>query len=155
MKFFHATAGERHRKNRIMGLQNSEGVWQEDQERIEGIILEYFVATFKSDHPTNFEASLSVITTRVTLDMNDELLIEFKVEEVWRSLKQMHPTKSSGPDGMSPIFYQKYWDIVGTDVINCVLNALNSSVMPCGLNETYICLIPKSNPPKKSLNSGQ
>lgn len=46
---------------------------------------------------------------------------------------------------MSPIFYQKYWDIVGPNVVNCVLDALNSGVLPCGINETYICLIPKIN----------
>ena len=44
---------------------------------------------------------------------------------------------------MSPIFYQKYWDLVGIYVINCVLNGLNVGILPSGLNETYICLIPK------------
>lgn len=55
-KFFHATASQRHRKNRIMGLQDSEGIWQEEQGRIEGIILDYFAAIFKLDHPTIFLA---------------------------------------------------------------------------------------------------
>ena len=45
--------------------------------------------------------------------MNEDLLRNFEEEEVWRALKQMHPTKSLGPDGMSPIFYQRYWDVVG------------------------------------------
>ena len=49
--------------------------------------------------------------------MNDELLIEFKEEEVWKALQQMHPTKAPGLNGMSPIFYKKYWDIVGPDVV--------------------------------------
>ena len=57
-----------------MGLQNLEGVWQEDQGRIEGIIMEYFDSFFKSGHLTNFEASLSAINTRVTTKMNEELL---------------------------------------------------------------------------------
>ena len=85
--------------------------------------------------------------------MNEELLTKFKAEEVWRALKQKHPANAPGPNGMSPIFYQKYRDILGLDVINCVLNALNSGVMPSKLNETFICLIPKVKSPQKSLNS--
>ena len=61
----------------------------------------------------------------------------------------MHPTKLLGLDGMSPIFYQKYWDVVGRNVIDCVLNTLNTRVMPPGLNETFICLIPKVKSPQK------
>ena len=61
----------------------------------------------------------------------------------------MHHTKAPGPDGMSPIFFQHYWDIVGSEVINCVLNSLNSGVMPYGINETYICLILKVKSPQK------
>ena len=55
----------------------------------------------------------------------------------------MHPTKSPGPDGMSPIFFQRYWDIVGLYVVDCVLKIIRTGVMPNGLNDTYICLIPK------------
>ena len=66
-----------------------------------------------------------------------------------RALKQMHPTKSLGPDGMSPIFFQKYWEVMGPQVVDCVLNTLNSRIMPDGLNDTYICLIPKVNCPQK------
>ena len=61
----------------------------------------------------------------------------------------MHPTNAPRPDGMSPIFFQHYWDIVGFEMINCVLNSLNSGVMPSGINETYICLIPKVKSPQK------
>ena len=81
--------------------------------------------------------------------MNEKLLAVFKAEEVWQALQQMHPTKAPGPDGMSPIFYQHYWDIVGPDVVNCVLEVLNSGVLPCTLNETFICLIPKVSSPQK------
>ena len=142
-KFFHATASQRRRKNRIEGLQNQNGEWIDDQQGIENISLEYFVSIFKSDFPSNFAESLEAISPRVTSDMNKELLAEFKAAEVWKALKQMHPTKAPGPDGMSPLFFHQYWDVVGSDVISCVLDVLNSGVLPCELIETYICLIPK------------
>ena len=44
---------------------------------------------------------------------------EFKADEIRIALKQMHPTKALGPDGMSLIFYKKYRDVVGSNVINC------------------------------------
>ena len=63
----------------------------------------------------------------------------------------MHPTKSPGPDGISPIFFQRYWDIVGLYVVDCVLKIIRTGVMPNGLNDTYICLIPKVNCPQKMM----
>ena len=109
----------------------------------------YFETIYKSNQPTCFEASLSSITTRVSIDMNEELLADFKSKEVWYALKQMHPTKAPGPDGLSPVFFKHYWNIVGLEVVNCVLSSLNSGRMPCSLNETYICLIPKVKSPQK------
>lgn len=125
-KFFHATASQRRRKNKIRGLLNSNGEWQEGQEEIDGIVLDYFASIYKSYQASCFEASLNAINAQVTQDMNVELLAEFKAEEVWKALNQMHPTKSPCPNGMSFIFYQKHWDVVffGSCVIFCVLDAL-------------------------------
>ena len=128
---------------------DEKGIWQEEQGATEKIILEYFSSIFSSDHPSCFEASLEAVGERVTPEMNDVLLGNFKADEVWHVLQQMHPTKSLGPDGMSPIFYQKYWNIVGVCVSNCVLQALNTGVMPKDFNNTYICLIPKIKNPQK------
>ena len=124
---------------------DKEGTWRENKEEVEGIILDYFKEIYSTSFPEEFGSSLEVIDRRVSDDMNDALLKEFQVEEVRRALKQMHPTKSPGPDGMSPIFFQNYWDVVGPQVVDCVLNTLNTGVMPNALNDTYICLIPKVN----------
>ena len=149
-KFFHAKASQRQRKNCIMGLMDSEGRWQEDQKGIESTILEYFSTMFKIGQPVSFDASLIAIQTPVSPEMNDMLTAEFKAEEVQSALNQMHPTKTPGPDGMSPIFYQKYWDIIGNSIIDYVLNTFKLVVMSSGLNDTYICLIPKVKSPKKN-----
>ena len=124
------------------------GRWREDCEEVEGIILTYFKEIYSSNFLVDFGTSLGAVDRNVSDEMNEDLLMEFRVEEVWRALKQMHPTKSPGPDGMSPIFYQRYWDIVGPHVVNYVLNTLRTGIMPNGLNDTYICLIPKGNCPQ-------
>ena len=61
----------------------------------------------------------------------------------------MHTTKALGPNSMPPLFFQKYWDIIGPCVLDCVLQALNSGTMTPHANETYICLVPKAKNPQK------
>nr|XP_023892926.1 uncharacterized protein LOC112004916 [Quercus suber] len=71
--------------------------------------------------PVDFEGILEQIPTKVTEDMNGELLKEFTSEEVEMALKQMAPLKSPGPDGMPQLFYQSYWSLVGPDVTEAIL----------------------------------
>ncbi|XP_018473859.1 uncharacterized protein LOC108845090 [Raphanus sativus] len=59
----------------------------------------------------------------------------------------MHPEKAPGPDGMPALFYQKFWDIVKDDLTLMVNKFLTDGIMPDGLNETNICLIPKTTKP--------
>ena len=87
--------------------------------------------------------------TKVTAEMNAALTQEFTVEEVRTALGQMHPTKAPSPDAMSALFYQKYWDIIGLNVANMVLNVLNSNASIFDINNTYITLVPKVKMPNR------
>ena len=49
------------------------GVWHDDQESIERLILDYFKSIYSSNQPTSFEESLDAMEERVTPVMNDEL----------------------------------------------------------------------------------
>lgn len=149
IKFFHATASQRKRKNRIDGLQNQQGDQVENQEGIDSIILEYFTTIFKSDNLSSFDASLRAISNQFTAEMNEDLLAIFKAKEVQIALQQMHPTKALGPDGMSAVFIQKYWNAVGNDVICMFLNVYNSNMPMAEINRTNITLIPKTKNPTK------
>lgn len=51
-------------------------------------------------------------------------MAEFQPMKVREAIQQMHPTKVLGPDGLSPIFYQQYWDVVRKDVANTALTTL-------------------------------
>ena len=81
--------------------------------------------------------------------MNMDLSRSFTKEEVLAALKQLHPTKSLGPDGMSTLFFQKYWTIVGNNVTNLVLNVLNSGMSMAEINKTNIALVPKNKNPQR------
>ena len=79
----------------------------------------------------------------VTSEMNHDLHRPFSNEEVRVALFQMHPSKAPGPDGMSTLFYQKYWHIVGDDVTHAVLDFLQFGNMLGCIKFTHIVLIPK------------
>ena len=86
----------------------------------------YFQNLFTSTNPTNLEPVLDLVDRVVTPYMNHTLLQPYTPEEVKRALFQMHPSKSPGPDGISPFFFQKYWHIIGRDVTTVVLSILQS-----------------------------
>ncbi|CAI8617407.1 unnamed protein product [Vicia faba] len=46
----------------------------------------------------------------------------------------MHPLKAPGPGGLPAFFFQKYWSIMGPNVMNLVLGVLNNGRDPSGLN---------------------
>ncbi len=82
-------------------------------------------------------------------DLNNQLLKDFTSSEVSQSLKQMYPTKAPSSDGMSAIFYQTYWEIVGLEVTHAVLSILHSGYMLRKINYTHIALVPKIKNPEK------
>ncbi|XP_061993825.1 uncharacterized protein LOC133711745 [Rosa rugosa] len=108
-----------------------------------------------SAEPIDWEALDTVIGAvpcKVTTDMNNALMATYTDEEIKTALFQMHPSKSPGPDGMSPFFYQKYWDIVSHDVCLAVRDLLTHGEMWPESNYTYLCLIPKIKDPKEAMH---
>ncbi|MCH93722.1 hypothetical protein A2U01_0014675, partial [Trifolium medium] len=63
--------------------------------------------------------------------------------EVLQAIKDMKSLAAPGPDGLPALFYQTYWDVIGPDITNLILDILNNNGDPGPLNSTYICLIPK------------
>jgi hypothetical protein len=81
--------------------------------------------------------------------MNEALMREYTSEEIKGALDDMGDLKAPGADGMLALFYKKFWNITGQDVVKEVKSLLNGGEMPQGWNETVVVLIPKVPDPEK------
>ena len=79
--------------------------------------------------------------------MNDALCKPFTDDEISDALFQIGPLKAPGTDGFPARFFQRNWEVLREEVIGAVRNFFDESVMPEGVNNTSIVLIPKKDKP--------
>ncbi|KAG7594365.1 Zinc knuckle CX2CX4HX4C [Arabidopsis thaliana x Arabidopsis arenosa] len=148
-KYFHASTKQRRAINRIIGLQDHNGTWIESEEGIEQIEVKYFNNLFTATaHDGEFQV-LRDVPEIVTTDMNSFLTREVSLEEVKRAVFEMNPTKAPGPDGMTALFYQRFWPIISEDLLTTVRSFFTTGTLDPRLNMTNICLVPKAGMPKE------
>ena len=75
--------------------------------------------------------------------MNEELNKPYTREEVKKAMYSIGDLKAPGPDGLHTVFYKRFWHIIGEDLTDEVLLAVNTRKIPEGWNNTTIVLIPK------------
>jgi len=142
-KYFHNQASQRFRHNTISELRNAEGVLVSGDEGVLAMVVEYYSSLYTSSVPIEIEEVVQFIKPVVTEEMNRDLIGVFSRDEVEVAVKQMAPLKAPRPNGMPPIFFQKFWNIIGNDVVEAVHSCLNLGSILSGLNHTFISLIPK------------
>ena len=83
--------------------------------------------------------------------MNDMLCKEVSAEEIRRAAFTVRGSSAPGEDGLTGTFYQKYWHIVGSQLITEIKGFFQSSVLPPGWNHVQLSLLPKiANPTQMS-----
>ena len=90
------------------------------------IAVNYYQTLFTASAITHMTKVLDKVDRVVTNDMRRTLMLPYTEEEVRVALFQIHPSKSPGPDGMSPYFFQKFWHIVVPNVTSAILFVLHS-----------------------------
>ena len=80
----------------------------EDEDRIGDLLNSFYSSLFSSSSPTKFDEVLEGMETRVTQEMNEELLRSFEAFKVQAALMQMKANTASSPDGLPPLFYKQY-----------------------------------------------
>ena len=111
--------------------------------------MDYYKELFTSVSVDSLSEAWNSSPQVVTERMNSTLTEDFQEWEVEAALKQMAPLKAPGPDGMLPLFYQNFWDLVRDDITSSVLTYLNSGSLPSPLNHTFVTLIPKVKNPER------
>lgn len=71
------------------------------------MVLEYFNKVFDAKESPNFNLNEEGEEV-VSEDQNRELILVSSFEEFTMTIKQMHPDKASGPDGLNPAFFQNF-----------------------------------------------
>ncbi|XP_062088870.1 uncharacterized protein LOC133795435 [Humulus lupulus] len=145
-KFFHAASRSRKRANQIESLRNSTGIFVDWDHGLQEVMVDYFQQLFQSS-ASDWEFAINCINRSISIEQNDMMLQPIMEDEVKRALFSMHPDKSPGPDGMTPGFYQRYWDVVGGDVVRLVRDFWDKEVFDEGLTFTNIVLVPKKKCP--------
>ena len=146
--YFHSKASHRFRRNKISGLRNRNNEWCTSDLQIKDIAVDYFQSLFASSLPSVQSEIFEAVKPSVSPEMNEQLLMPFSRDEVEMALHQMEPITAPGPDGMPPLFYQSFWNLIGNDISSAVLDCLNNCNIPKEINHTNITLIPKVKSPE-------
>jgi hypothetical protein len=77
------------------------------------------------------------------------LCSEFSDREIGDALFQIGPLKAPGPDGMPGRFFQRNWGVMQEEVTKAVKKFFHDGVMPEGINDTSLVLIPKGKNPEE------
>uniref|UniRef100_A0A7N2MVB5 glucan endo-1,3-beta-D-glucosidase n=1 Tax=Quercus lobata TaxID=97700 RepID=A0A7N2MVB5_QUELO len=80
------------------------------------LLVNYYSSLFFTASPIEFDSVLGGMETRVSAEMNDELLRPFESREVQFSLKQMDAETAPRQDGFPPLCYKQYCNKVGMEV---------------------------------------
>ncbi|KAK2638243.1 hypothetical protein Ddye_026038 [Dipteronia dyeriana] len=125
-KFFHQKASARKACNRIQGIFYRDELFRSNQ--VSKDVMNQVI---------------DKVQPRLSPCKVDNLDHLFTTEEVRIATFSTSPTKSPRPDGMPGLFYQKFWDIVDSNVTATCLWCLNDGNLMEEINGTLIVLIPK------------
>lgn len=151
-KYFHVVTAERRKKNRVDLLLDDMGKECKSEQEISEEIAKYFDTLFTTSSPKDYAEISEWVPRTITETMNAHLTRAVEDQEIKHALFSMHPYKAPRPDGMPPFFFQKYWNVVGSDICIAVKSFFQCKHMLTSFNHTLISLIPKIKKPTKVLD---
>ena len=110
--------------------------WISGWEEIGQCFQTFFNNMFSSSTP-NIPYDLNNLIPRcITPKDNEMLLVMPSMEEIKTTIFSMDSHKAPGLDGMSPLFFEHYWHLIGGDVVDAVLSFFRGDRMLREINHT-------------------
>lgn len=148
-KYFHLSTIIQRRRNSIENILSRTREWLKERDSIGDHMVNFFQLLYTSDKPEWDEELEDLIQPVITVEENIQLHRIPTKEEIKSAMDEIEALKVPGPDGMSVIFYQFYWDTVHMDLVEMVQQFFKSGHLLRHLNHTFIVLIPKVTHPFK------
>lgn len=141
-RFFHASIKGNRSKIGLEKLMDASGTLQYFEASKGDVAADYFRNLFTSS-PSEPQGLFQDFIPRVSPDHNALLIGVVSREEVREAVFFVKSLSAPRADGMTGVFYQQYWDVVGPQVTDEVLRFFEIGSFPLEWNFTQLCLIPK------------
>lgn len=107
--YFHRKTVMRRQQNLVVGLRNLQGEWEESEEGIANMVVDFYSSLFQSNGswPTQV---LEYEEERVSAQQNSRLTLLVTNEEIRVAAFSLGAFNASGPDGFNGHFYQSAWE---------------------------------------------
>ena len=148
-KYFHNCVKGRRIQNRVLMLLDDMGTENFSEGAKGNIAVEYFRELFSSSNPFDLDFLFRGFKGRVSDVMNASLTRPVSPEEIKCAAFSVKGSSAPGEDGLTGIFYQKFWHIVGPSLTVEISEFFRSAVLPDGWNHTQLSLLPKILNPAK------
>lgn len=100
-------------------------------------ISHFYEKLFMSKNVKVHIDDLKFVQSKFSANMNEQFSHSNKQNEILQAIRQMHLLKAPSPNGLPPLFYKKYWLVVGDDVCDLVQHILKADEFPINLNQTF------------------
>ena len=145
--YFHATIKERRASNTIYELQDAEGNWQSNTDKIHTEISQYYQKLQGTETTYLQMIDRNIMREGSQVDPYDAQMLvqEVSEDEIKDALFRMDDNKAPGVDGFNAFFFKNTWDIIKHDLITAIKNFFKSNTLFPPHNCTSVTIIPKSN----------
>ncbi|XLR37822.1 hypothetical protein S83_022482 [Arachis hypogaea] len=119
-KYYHTRTIIRRRKNRVLKLRREDGTWEEDQEELENLAVNFFKRLYDEEErnpDSNYRRSLY---HEMEISQQTRMYERPSKEEIKKAFFSIRSLKVPGYDGFLALFYKENWDIIQKNCIRFV-----------------------------------